>query len=273
MRSACSRVRSYRTTFGDTRIIRARGRWIITFCDCGRNWRKIPRIRCTSARYTVRVTSLCRSGARSEERPFCNLYPVTLRGLTMGGIRLRTKFLLSMVAVSAALTFTTLLVVRHTVQQEVRLGIQRDLENSVSAFRNFQKQREVTIERSAALLADLPNVRALMTTHHPATILDASRDLWQLAGSDLLLLADASGKVMALQATAQEITVRDGQDFFPHVFPNDAPHEETRHWWYVEGHLYEVFLRDIYFGPASGHQVLGYLLLGYEIDDRVARDL
>jgi signal transduction histidine kinase len=187
----------------------------------------------------------------------------------MGGIRLRTKFLLSMVVVSAALTFTTLLVVRHTVQQEVRLGIQRDLENSVSAFRNFQKQREVTLERSAALLADLPNVRALMTTHDPATIQDASRDLWQLAGSDLLLLADSSGKVMALQATPPEITVHEGQDFFPQVVSRD----EMRHWWYVEGHLYEVFLQDIYFGPASGHQVLGYLLLGYEIDDRVARDL
>jgi signal transduction histidine kinase len=187
----------------------------------------------------------------------------------MGGIRLRTKFLLSMVVVSAALTFTTLLVVRHTVQQQVRLGIQRDLENSVSAFHNFQKQREVTLERSAALLADLPNVRALMTTHDPATIQDASRDLWQLAGSDLLLLADSSGKVMALQATPQEITVREGQDFFPKVVSRD----ETRHWWYVEGHLYEVFLQDIYFGPASGHQVLGYLLLGYEIDDRVTRDL
>ncbi len=187
----------------------------------------------------------------------------------MSGIRLRTKFLLSMVVVSAALTFTTLLVVRHTVQQEVRLGIQRDLQNSVSAFHSFQKQREVTLERSAALLADLPNVRALMTTHDPATIQDASRDLWQLAGSDLLLLADSSGKVVALQAAPQEITVRQGQDFLPSV----AARDETRHWWYVEGHLYEVFLQDIYFGPASGHQVLGYLLLGYEIDDRVARDL
>jgi signal transduction histidine kinase len=187
----------------------------------------------------------------------------------MGGIRLRTKFLLSMVAVSTALTLTTLLVVRRTVQQEVRLGIQRDLENSVSAFHNFQKQREVTLERSAALLADLPNVRALMTTHDPATIQDASRDLWHLAGSDLLLLADSSGKVMALQAAPEEITVRDGQDFVPRV----VSHDRTRHWWYVEGHLYEVFLQDIYFGPASGRQVLGYLLLGYEIDDRVARDL
>src|SRR5271169_6137504 len=162
----------------------------------------------------------------------------------MGGIRLRTKFLLSMVAVSAALTFTTLLVVRHTVQQEMRLGIQRDLQNSVSAFHNFQSQREVTLERSAALLADLPNVRALMTTHDPATIQDASRDLWQLAGSDLLLLADSSGKMMALEATPKEITVREAQDFFPVVFPNDGLRDETQHWWYGEGHLYEVFRQD-----------------------------
>jgi hypothetical protein len=170
----------------------------------------------------------------------------------MGGIRLRTKFLLSMVAVSAALTFTTLWVVRHTVQQEVRLGIQRDLQNSVSAFHNFQEQSEVTLERSAALLADLPIVRAQMTTHDPATIQDASRGLWQLVGSDLLVLADSSGKVMALQGTPQEITVREGQDFFSTV----VSLEETRHWWYVEGHLYEVFLQDIYFGPASQHQIL-----------------
>jgi HAMP domain-containing protein len=187
----------------------------------------------------------------------------------MGGIRLRTKFLLSMVVVSAALTLTTLLVVRQTLQREVRLGIQRDLENSVSAFHNLQQQREVTLERSAALLADLPNVRALMTTHDPATIQDASRDLWQLAGSDLLMLADSSGKVMALQAGPPEIALPAGQDFFSTVMLRN----ETRHWWYVEGHLYEAFAKDIYFGPASGRHVLGYLLLGYEIDDRLARDL
>ena len=187
----------------------------------------------------------------------------------MGGLRLRTKFLLSMVAVTAALTFTTLFLVRHTVQRQVRLEIQRDLQNSVSAFRNFQKQREVTLERSAALLADLPNVRALMTTRDAATIQDASHDLWNLAGSDLLLLADPSGKVMALQASPPEITVPRAQEFFPKV----VSRAETRHWWYVEGHLYEVFLQDIYFGPASGQQVLGYLVLGYEIDDRVAREV
>ena len=187
----------------------------------------------------------------------------------MGGIRLRTKFLLSMVVVSAALTFTTLLVVRHTVQQQVRLGIQRDLQNSASAFHNFQKQRELTLERSAALLADLPNVRALMTTRDAPTIQDASRDLWRLSGSDLLLLADSSGKIMALQATPPEITVRQAQEFPPQVVSLEAP----LHWCYVEGHLYEVFPQAIYFGPVSEHKILGYLGLGYEIDDRLARDV
>lgn len=184
-------------------------------------------------------------------------------------MRLRTKFLLSMVAVSATLTFATLYVVRRTVQQQVRLEIERDLQNSVSTFKNFQKQREMTLERSAALLADLPTVRALMTTHDVATIQDQSRDLWKLAGSDVLLLADPSGKVMALQAAPPEITAKKAQEFFPTIMSR----EETRHWWYVEGHLYEVFLQDIYFGPASQKNVFGYVVVGYEIDDRVAHEL
>jgi len=185
------------------------------------------------------------------------------------GIRLRTKFLLSMVVVSATLTVATLLAVEHTVRRQVSAGIERDLQNSLSAFHNFQKQREETLERSAALLADLPNVRAMMTTRDAATIQDASRDVWRLAGSDLLLLADTSGKVVALQAGAHEIQIREAQEFFPQVMSR----EETRHWWYVEGHLYEVFLQDILFGPVSEHRVLGYLVLGYEIDDGVAREL
>jgi len=185
----------------------------------------------------------------------------------MGGLRLRTKFLLSMVAVTAALTFTTLLVVRHTVRQEVRLEIQRDLQNSVSAFRNFQKQREVTLERSAALLADLPNVRALMTTHDAATIQDASYDIQRLSGSDLLVLADRTGIVAAVRSTRTGFQKPMAQE----LLQKSIAAGEARGFWYGGDHLYEILIQPIDFEGASGKTTIGLLVVGHEIDSAVAK--
>lgn len=113
-------------------------------------------------------------------------------------LRMRTKFLLSMLLISAGLTWTSLLLVRRTAQAQVKKSIFADLHNSVSTYQNFHRERELTLTHLAELLADLPNLRALMTTQHEATIQDASTDLWRLAGSDLFVLADRTGKVVAL---------------------------------------------------------------------------
>jgi len=187
----------------------------------------------------------------------------------MSGLRLQTKFLLSMLAVSAGLTCTTLLVVRQSVRAQVRQEIARDLRNSVVTFQNFQRQRELTLTRSAQLLADLPNVRALMTTSDAPTIQDASRDVWQLAGSDLFLLADSSGKVMALHGVPPAFTPHMAQEGLQQALDGDR----ASYWWYGGGHLYEVFLQPIYFGRAADNRRLGYVALGYEIDDRIAHDI
>src|SRR5262245_1049699 len=121
-------------------------------------------------------------------------------------LRLRSKFLLSLVAVAAALTITTLFVVRKTVRAQIRGQIIQDLQNSVATFENVQRQRTLNLTRSAGLLADLPIVRALMTTQHAATIQDASQDLSKLGGTDLFVLADRSGSVMALHANSAGFT-------------------------------------------------------------------
>jgi signal transduction histidine kinase len=187
----------------------------------------------------------------------------------MAGLRLQTKFLLSMLLVSAGLTFTTLLVVRQTVRGQIRQGIERDLRNSVVTFQDFQRQREATLTHTAQLIADLPDVRALMTTRDAPTIQDASRGVWQLAGSDLFLLGDPSGRVMALHGVPPEFTNKVAEDALAVALSA----EPTNHWWYGGGHLYEVFLQPIYFGRAADHGLLGYVVLGYEIDDRIARDV
>jgi signal transduction histidine kinase len=180
-------------------------------------------------------------------------------------LQMRTKFLLSMLLISAGLTCTSLLLVRHSVQKQIRREIFSDLRNSVSTFQNFQRERELTLTHSAELLADLPTLRALMTTQHEATIQDASSGLWRLAGSDLFLLADRAGRVVALHTASPGLTREMAQQSLVGTLAD----ESSGHWWFGGQHLYEVFLRPIYFGPAEENHLLGFMVIGYEIDDRL----
>jgi len=183
--------------------------------------------------------------------------------------RLRTKFLLSLLIISASLTCSTLLVVRHRVQLQVREQIRQALESSVVTFQHFQQQRETTLERSSALLASVPILKSLMTSEDPLTIQDGSTELWQTIGSDLFVLADRSGRLMALHADTPEFSQPQALDLLQQSLRNEA----SRDWWFAGGHLFQVFLQPIYFGdPANGVE-LGVLVLGYEISRQVAADV
>jgi len=71
-------------------------------------------------------------------------------------IRLRTKFLLSLLAITAGLTAATLLIVSYNVRRRVRENIREDVRNSVANYQTFQAQQEEALTRSAALLATCP---------------------------------------------------------------------------------------------------------------------
>lgn len=184
-------------------------------------------------------------------------------------LRMQTKFLLSMLLISAGLTCTSLLLVRRSVQAEVRKGIFADLHNSVSTFQSFQREREITLTRSAELLADMPSLRALMTATDEATIQDASGDVWRLAGSDLFVLADRRGRVVALHTASPGFSRELAQESLNNSIDQEGP----GNWWFGGQHLYQVFLKPIYFGPASENKLLGILAIGYEIDDRLASEV
>ncbi len=180
-------------------------------------------------------------------------------------LRLRTKFLLSMLLISLGLTCTSLLLVRHLVEAQERRKIFADLQNSVHTFQDFQQERERTLAHSAGLLADLPRLRALMTTQHEATIQDVSKDLWELSGSDLLLLADRTGRVVALHTASPGFT----REIAQQSLSNALNQGRTNGWWFGAHHLYEVFLKPIYFGPAKENQLLGFLVVGHEMNEAV----
>jgi signal transduction histidine kinase len=187
----------------------------------------------------------------------------------MPRIRLRTKLLLSLLALSLGLTCGSLLVVHQVLQREVEREIVSNLHSSVLTFQNAQHQREQSLSRSAELLANLPTVRALMTTRDEATIQDASLGLWRLAGSDLFVLTDRFGRVMALRATTAGLSAESAQQEVNESLSNI----ESTHWWFTGGHLYEVFIQPVYFGNPVDNHLLGLLAVGHEIDSRVAAEL
>ncbi len=184
-------------------------------------------------------------------------------------LRLRTKFLLSLLILSAGITWGTLWMVGRSIRVELRKEIAESLRTSVLVFRDFQRQREISLASSAELLANLPNLKALMTTSDAATIQDASTDIWRLAPSDVFVLANPTGKVMAVHTNTPGITRTIAEELLKTSLASDQP----SFWWFGAGHLYQVFLQPIYFGTPRNGSLLGVLGVGHEISESLASEI
>lgn len=182
---------------------------------------------------------------------------------------LRTKFLLSLALISALITTAVLLVVRYRVQVRVREELTQALATSSDTFKQLQQQREVTLERSAELLAALPPLKALMTSGDPATIQDASATFWTLAGSQVFVMAGPDGTISAFHTAVPEFPREAAQSAIARFSTTGV----TRDWWFGGGHLFQVFLQPISFGAPGAGSSLGLLAVGYEVNDGLARDV
>src|SRR3984893_2909913 len=187
----------------------------------------------------------------------------------MTHFRLRTQLFLATLLTIFGLTGGVLFIIRNTVQVETERQVHDGTEESVRAFENVQHQREQQLSRTAAMLADLPVLKAFMTTGHALTIQDASTSWWKLGGSDLFVLATPDRQIVALHMTKnglpQEIAQRD--------LKRSVEQGEDTSWWYDNGRLYEVFLRSITAGAGATSQELGFLAIGYQVDSSVAAQL
>ncbi len=193
-----------------------------------------------------------------------------LQGAFLPRLRLRTRFLLSMLLITAGLTTTSLLLVRHSVEANVRQSIAVNLHNSVSAFQDFRHERETMLTSDVALLADLPLTRAIMTSTDPVTIQDASQDVWQHArsSSDLFVLVDRRGRVVAMHTKTDGFTRDAAEKYFQQSLDEEAA--DSSHWWYGGHHLYQAFVQPIYRGSTTDGTLLGFLVIGYEINRPLA---
>ena len=119
------------------------------------------------------------------------------------------------------------------------------------------------------MLAELPTLKALMTTQHALTIQDGSDPYWKLAGCDLFLLANVQGKVLGFHVAKPGWTASIAERDLNRSLESG----QDAAWWYANGQLYWVFLRRITAGSETEQRQLGTLAVGYQVDSSVANQL
>jgi signal transduction histidine kinase len=182
-----------------------------------------------------------------------------------GNLRLRTKLLISFVFLTAGLTSATLLVVRWNAQAQVRHEIEQDARSASLTFQVVQRQQQTALSRKADLLARL----AYMRNGDATTIKDASEDPWQSDDCNLFVLADKSGKIVALHSRNSSFPITAAED----LVSRSVNRGETSGWWSSDGSLYQVVLQPFYDGVPRKRNLQGIVVVGRLIDERVAADL
>ena len=134
-------------------------------------------------------------------------------------------------------------------------------------YRRFERQRRDSLARSAQLLASLPNIRALMTTHDSATIQDGSAEVWRMSGTDLLLMADRSGNVLAMRTRTTGFLARRRANAI--ASRSTAPKNEAGG---LAAGICSKLGTTYLFRRAWRWSTLGFLVIGHEIQDRAAQE-
>jgi signal transduction histidine kinase len=167
-----------------------------------------------------------------------------------------------MAVVIVCVTSFSLLLVQHRLHTQVTADLSQDLSHSVVTFNDLQAVRLGALERENALLADLPPLKALMTSSDDLTIRDGAIEFWDISGNDLFALADPSGRIVA--AYTKDTATAGLRDHLQQLMQSSAKR-------YVidGGSLYACSVRPLYFGSPGQGTVLGYVISGVSIERTV----
>ncbi len=187
----------------------------------------------------------------------------------MSYFRLRTQLFFATLLIIVGLTGALLLIIHKAINNAVTNQVREGTQISLRAFENVQTQRSRELARSTAILAELPTLKALMTTQDAPTIQDGSETFWKLTGSDLFVLARNDQSVVAVHAARHPLK----QSAVESDLRGSVARGADADWWYDDGRLYWVFLQPITAGAGNTSEVLGSLAVGYEVDFSVAEEL
>lgn len=183
------------------------------------------------------------------------------------GIRTQILLILAMSAITAGATLVSLFAIRGQLQTIITQNLSSDLSHSLTLFENMQAQHLAALDRENALLADLPSLKALMTTSDERTIEDGGVEFWKVSGNDLFALADRDGNVKAAYlkgASADRVFRSQLQRLLALRKANFLVSSKG---------LFGCSVQPLYFGSQREGTLLGYVISGFAIDHESVEDL
>ena len=179
---------------------------------------------------------------------------------------LRTKLLVSMVAVVFLLTAAVLVLVQARMRNHVREDLASMLRAEAAVYTQIEEARRQQAQQSAVLTADQPTLKALMSTNDRLTIEDGSEPLLRSSHADLLVLENAAGDMQAFHSKSDDVPASAIKRLM-----RDTTGEQD--WWYAGGHLYHVSCAPIVAGASASQRVLGRIALGREMSSQSVLDM
>ena len=179
------------------------------------------------------------------------------------GFRTYVLLVLGMAFVTLIVTSLCALIIRDRWRAQITDDLSQELERSVTAFQDLQAERLAALERENALLAELPTLKALMTSGDDLTIQDGAVEFWQISGTDLFALADPRGRIVAAytKSGAVDSILQDG---LKSLLTSSGKH------FLIDGtSLYACSQRPLYFGSDEDGTLLGYVISGVSIERTV----
>jgi len=183
-------------------------------------------------------------------------------------LRMRTTLLIPLLLLSFGCTLVSLLILRTIVLQQVSVNLASDLQHSVQTYQNLARQRGELLARESALLADLPSLKALMTADD-RTIVDGGIEFWQVSGSDFFALLDRNGKLIVAYNRGTSLN----RAMVERGLESSLRRSEEPVLLAIDGRLFEISTQLLLFGDKNRGTELGFVSVGYAVDQRVAREV
>lgn len=181
---------------------------------------------------------------------------------------LRQKVSLGACAIVVSLAVAMMSLTNLSITQAMKGKVEDDLLAAQGVFEQFQRLRFQQLLIFNNTVAEIPHLKAVVTTPglDHATILDSAQAAQQLIQSDLLMLTDERGRLLA--SVAEPTRFGDNLSETP-AFTSALRGELFQGIWMSEKKIYQVVASPILFGD----NIAGALLTGFAVDSSLVQVL